>query len=213
MTAIGATLAALLSLGAGDRGGSPARAAADDAGVTARRISFNGRPLSAAQRGTLARLEQRIGTLPDGEYWYDPRSGAAGRWGGPALALLPAGLDLGGPLPANASGGGSGRLTGVFINGRELHPADVAGLMALLGQVWPGRWWVDGQGNFGAEGSPVPIGNLVAAARARNAAAPGGGRAWSSRYEGVTPSDTMNMASDGTTTCVSTGGYSRCTGE
>ena len=32
-------------------------------------------------------------------------------------------------------------------------------------------------------------------------------------YEGTTPGQNMNLASDGTTTCVSTPSYSRCTGE
>jgi hypothetical protein len=37
----------------------------------------------------------------------------------------------------------------------------------MLGQApWPGQWWVDGQGNFGAVGQG-PIGNLVAAANQR----------------------------------------------
>src|SRR6516162_5085404 len=94
----------------------------------------------------------------------DARTGAAGRWAGPTLTFLPAGLDLAGPLPAEASGGGSGQLTAVFINGRELHPVDVAMMQQLVGQVWPGRWWVDGQGNFGLEGGP-PMGNLVSLAR------------------------------------------------
>ncbi|MFO0746886.1 MAG: hypothetical protein U1F43_14620 [Myxococcota bacterium] len=105
--------------------------------------------------------------VPAGAYWYDNGSGAAGLWGGPTRGFLGAGLGLGGALPANASGGGSGRLTGVFINGRELHPLDVQGLTAMLGQSpWPGQWWVDGQGNFGPVGSPA-VGNLVVLASQR----------------------------------------------
>jgi hypothetical protein len=136
-------------------------------------------------------------------------TGAAGLFGGPALALLPPGLDLNGKAPANASGGGQGRLTGAFINGRELHPIDVAGL--LIGAVYPGRGWVDAQGNYGIEGGPA-MGNLLAIARARRSAGQGGNSAWSKRYEG-TGGGSMNLASDGETTCVSTGGYTRCTGE
>ena len=90
-----------------------------------------------------------------------PRSGAAGRWGGPAAALLLPGLPLGGRLPPHASGGGRGHLTGVFVNGRELHPGDVRAMIAIYGQVWPGRWWVNGLGDFGPEGGPA-IGNLRA---------------------------------------------------
>jgi hypothetical protein len=177
-----------------------------------RRVRFNGRALSAEQARTLARLELAIGRLPAGEYWYDARTGASGKWGGPTLAFLPAGLDLGGPLPASASGGGQGTLTAVFINGRELHPVDVMGLREILGTVLPGRWWVDSQGTYGPEGGP-PLGNLVYIAQQRRAAGQGGSQAWSKRYEGATPRDNMNMASDGTTTCVSVSGYSHCTGE
>ncbi len=178
----------------------------------ARAVRFNGHPLEAVELATLERIERSIGRIPDGDYWYDAHSGASGRWGGPALAFLPAGLRLGGELPASASGGGQGTLTGVFVNGRELHPIDVAGLQNLVGQVLPGRWWVDGSANYGLEGGP-PMGNLLAIARTRKGTGQGGGRAWSKRYEGVSPSGNMNMASDGNTTCVSVSGYSHCTGE
>jgi hypothetical protein len=178
---------------------------------TVRAVQINGRALTAAQLRTLEQLERTYGRLNDGAYWYDARTGASGRWGGPTLAFLPAGLDLAGPLPAEASGGGSGQLTGVFVNGRELHPLDVAMMQQLVGQVWPGRWWVDAQGYFGLEGGP-PVGNLVALAQSRRQSG-GGSKAWSKHYEGTTPGQNMNLASDGTTTCVSTAGYSHCTGE
>jgi hypothetical protein len=179
-------------------------------GGSTRKIRFNKRLLGASELATLERLERGVGRLDDGAYWYDPRTGASGRWGGPALAFLPAGLTLGGPLPADASGGGQGTLTAVFVNGRELHPLDVLGLQQLIGQVFPGRWWVDAQGNYGLEGGP-PLGNLIALARAHRSSS--GGQAWSKHYEGVTPGQNMNLASDGTTTCVSTPNYSHCTGE
>jgi hypothetical protein len=191
--------------------GSAASARDAPPGASGRAIRFNGRALDGPQRETLGRVERAIGTIPDGDYWYDPRTGASGRWGGPALAFLVAGLDLGGPLPAEASGGGRGTLTGVFVNGRELHPVDVAGLQQIIGAVTPGRWWVDAAGNYGPEGG-LAVGNLVALAQARRGGG-SGGRAWSRHYEGVTPRDNLNMASDGTTTCVSVSGYSRCTGE
>jgi hypothetical protein len=140
-----------------------------------RSVAFNGRPLDAAGLSTLAALEQRYNQrVPDGSYWYDPVSGAAGVWNGPMIALLPAGLTLGGPLPAEASGGGHGRLTGVFINGRELHPVDVQNLRASLGQVWPGRWRVDAHGNAGPENGP-PVMNLYVIAQQRRAAGGRGG--------------------------------------
>jgi hypothetical protein len=134
----------------------------------ARRITFNGGELDPMGWRVLEQLEAYTRSLlPDGDYWYDRMSGVAGRWGGPAAVMLIPGLPLGGRLPAEASGGGSGRLTGIFVNGRELHPDDVRALMALYGQAWPGRWWVNGRGDFGAEGGPA-LGNLrVAATQAR----------------------------------------------
>jgi hypothetical protein len=135
-----------------------------------RRVTFNAAPLDERGWRVLEQLEALGGArLPNGEYWYDPASGAAGRWGGPAAILLLPGLPLGGRLPAQASGGGNGRLTGIFVNGRELHPYDVAALIATYGQAWPGRWWVNGAGDFGPEGGPA-VGNLRRAAAARGGA-------------------------------------------
>lgn len=153
-TLVALTLATLPLVGA--HAEPPAR----EVGAT-RGISLNGRPASARDLAILARFEASWGVrIPAGSYWYDDVSGAAGWWGGPTRGFLGPGLGLGGPLPANASGGGRGDLTGVFINGRELHPLDVQGLTMLLGQApWPGRWWVDGQGWFGALGGPA-MGNL-----------------------------------------------------
>jgi hypothetical protein len=137
----------------------------------ARAIRINGVAARPEDLATLTRLEAAWGQrLPDGDYWYDDKSGVAGPWGGPATAFLGAGLGLSGvAVPAAASGGGTGSLTGVFVNGRELHPTDVQGLTSLLGQSpWPGQWWVDGQGNYGQPGQPA-MGNLVAIARQRQA--------------------------------------------
>jgi hypothetical protein len=137
-----------------------------------RRITFNGGALDDRGWRVLEQLEALGGArLANGDYWYDSGSGAAGRWGGPAAILLLPGLPLGGRLPAQASGGGNGRLTGVFVNGRELHPYDVAALIAMYGQAWPGRWWVNGASDFGPEGGPA-IGNL------RRAAATARGGSW-----------------------------------
>ena len=134
-------------------------------GPTERRFSFNGRAATPEDLKTLGEIERWYGQpAPEGDYWYDARSGAAGTWGGPTLGFLPAGLALGGPLPANASGGGDGRLTGVFINGRELHPVDVQVLQRLYGQVYRGRFWVDAQGNAGPEGGAAIV-NLIVLAK------------------------------------------------
>ena len=110
----------------------------------------------------LKMIEQRWNIrIPNGNYWYDRFSGAWGMEGGPTAGWIPAGLELGGALRADASSGN----TGVFINGRELHLMDVAGLMQIT-QVYRGRWWVDAQGNFGAEGGPA-LGNLRILAQQR----------------------------------------------
>lgn len=128
----------------------------------ARKITFNGQPATPRDLEILARFEAAWGLqVPAGDYWYDNASGAGGLWGGPTRGFLGAGLGLGGAqVPAGASGGGAGQLTGVFINGRELHPLDVQGLTQLLGQApMPGQWWVDGIGNFGPQGWGA-MGNL-----------------------------------------------------
>lgn len=117
-------------------------------------VEFNGRALDAAGRAVLGRLASIIGPVPPGRYWYDPMSGGAGVIGGPAAAYLGPGLALGGPLAANASGGGDGGVTGVFINRRELHPLDVAGLRRHA-PVYAGRYWWDRFGNVGLEGGPM----------------------------------------------------------
>jgi hypothetical protein len=122
-----------------------------------RNVTFNGRALTPDQMKKLAFLEAYFGQrLPDGKYWYDNRSGAMGMWGGPAMVILPPNLGFGGPMPANASGGG----TRMFVNGRELHPIDVA---RLGGPAVPGRFWLDANGNYGIEGGPM-LGNLRAQA-------------------------------------------------
>src|SRR5258705_6103519 len=85
--------------------------------------------------------------------------------GGPTLGFIPAGLDLGGALRADASGATN---TGVFIDGRELHPADVAGLQQITAVI-PGRYWVNALGFCGYEGNPIPIANLAVLAQAARA--------------------------------------------
>lgn len=135
------------------------------------RYWFNGRAATQGDLAIVAQIERLYGTpAPPGQYWYDSASGAAGRWGGPTLGFLPAGLALGGRLPPNASGGGDGRLTGLWINGRELHPVDVQVLTTILGRVIPGRWWVDAQGNAGQDGGPAVM-NVLLIARQRGKAA------------------------------------------
>lgn len=106
-------------------------------------------------------LERQFGVrVAPGDYWYDRLSGAFGLMGGPGLGFTMPGLEVGGPLAPDASGRG----TGVFVNGRELHPLDVAALMPLVGTVYPGRYWLSYDGTYGFENGPA-VGNLIYLAR------------------------------------------------
>lgn len=135
-------------------GSSTATGAPPSSGGGQRHVTVNDVRLSDQE---LARIEQsfRVGIV-DADYWYDNVSGAWGVKGGPTRGFIYSGLNLGGPLKANASVGG----TGVFVNGRELHPLDVAGLQRCT-QVNPGRYWVGADGIGGYENGP-PFFNLIA---------------------------------------------------
>jgi hypothetical protein len=132
--------------------------------IQSRSVVINGQRLSDQ---TVEALERtfRIKVM-DGQYWYDRMNGSWGLQGGPTAGFIMAGLDLGGPLRADASNGD----TGVFINGRQLHRVDVARL-SQIGPVLPGRCWMDALGNIGLEGQPA-FGNIWLAVRALG----GGGR-------------------------------------
>lgn len=108
-------------------------------------------------------LMQAYGPIPSGDYWYDPMTGFWGVAGGPSIGRIMPGLELGGPLRADASGGGYGDLTGVFVNGREIHPEEYQYLVALFGQVLPGRYWLGPTMIGGIEGYPATF-NLAATA-------------------------------------------------
>ncbi len=87
--------------------------------------------------------------VPAGRYWYDAVSGLWGQEGGPNLGQMVPGLDLGGALKADASGKGSG----VFINGREIHAIEVLQLMEYFGgPIQAGRYWLQADGVGGVEG-------------------------------------------------------------
>ncbi|WP_224365056.1 hypothetical protein [Hyalangium versicolor] len=148
-----------------------------------RQFAVNRVRLSDAQ---LQALESTYHTrFQDGRYWYDHSSGAWGVEGGPGVGVIPAELPIGGPLRADASNGD----TGFFVNGRELHSADVAGLQRFWPAVFPGRYWVDARGNYGIEGGQV-LGNLQALAQARAQVQAmqltGGGGPWSVFSGGTT---------------------------
>lgn len=165
-----ATLAAAAAVLSGCGGGdgaaappAPPTAVPSHVGIASRaavqrNVTVNGQSLSAAQ---LDELQQNFQLqIEDGSYWYDRRSGAVGPAGGPTLAFIVPDLDLGGPLAADASDGG----TGVFLNGRELPQYDLIELTRLVGFVAAGRYFLDASGNAGFEGGP-PMINLVAASR------------------------------------------------
>lgn len=125
---------------------------------------------------TLSRFEQRFHChVPAGSYWYDRRCGAWGREGGPTLGFLPAGLNLGGRLRADASAGD----TGVFVNGRQLHLQDKLGLEQMGVPVQRGHWWLRANGDFGRDGLPFVLGNLLRIVRGHR------GRAYGSVYSSI----------------------------
>jgi hypothetical protein len=98
-----------------------------------RNVIMNGRRLSDDE---LRAIEQTYRLrIPDADYWYDRVLGAWGVRGGPTIGFIRPGLDLGGPMAADASGRG----VGVFVNGRALHPIDVMALQAITGPIMPGR--------------------------------------------------------------------------
>ena len=109
-------------------------------------IFVNGERLPPA---TIQALEYQYRVrLQPGCYWYDRLSGMWGLEGGPTVGQIFPGLALGGPLRANASGGN----TGVFINSRELHQAEVAYLQRCT-PVFQGRYWMNAAGIGGLDNS------------------------------------------------------------
>ncbi len=153
--------------------------------AAARNVNVNGAKISIA---LLADLERRYQLrFYDGDYWYDPASGACGVLGGPVMAFIIPGLTLGGALAADASAGN----TGVFINGRELPQFDLIMLTRLIGFIVPGRYYLDANGNAGFEGGP-PLANLIAASRQAQRA--GGGDLW---YSAANNAGSTHYIADG----------------
>lgn len=111
----------------------------------------------------IGELENQYQTrMVSGRYWYDKTSGALGYEGGPTVTFILPGLQLGGPLPADISGGGSD----VFINGREIHPREMSILQDMLGNISRGEYWLDAVGNMGTVGSEA-FANLAQIAASR----------------------------------------------
>jgi len=137
-------------------------------------VVVNGRELTVQQAQAIQSL-YGYGP-PPGHYWYDSRSGAWGIEGRATAGFIMPGHNLGW-LRADASHGN----TGVFINGRGLNMAEALFLQQTFGAVCRGRWWLDGRtGYWGAEGNPIPLGNIMAAMRMqRGGGGNGGDNFWS----------------------------------
>lgn len=124
-------------------------------------VFINGRELKREQVMAIAGA-YHYAPYP-GRYWYDTVSGAWGVEGRETAGFLMPGHDFG-HLAASASAGN----TGVFVNGRELNLAEALGIQRTFGAVYRGRWWLDGRtGNYGMEGNPMPLGNMVAMLQAK----------------------------------------------
>ncbi len=153
------------------------------ASLFAQDVIVNRQPVTAEQ---IQALQQRLGipanvaAIAPGSYWYDRVSGLWGLEGGPTVGQIFPDLDLGGPLPSDISAGG----TGVFINGREIHPQEALYLQQVFGYVLPGRYWLDWMGNGGYEGGPA-IFNLRAAAAASGAGGLYGGSTTRTPFGGL----------------------------
>jgi hypothetical protein len=151
--------------------------------VTTGSVVINGRELSERE---LQDFKARYGARPRaGRWWYDAMSGLFGVDGGPALGFMFPGHDFG-TLSELASGPAG---TGVFINGRELPVSEWAIWTATFGNiVLPGRYWLDGAANYGVEGLPMPLGNLLLVLANRRGGRQGGGGGdggdnfWSTRF-------------------------------
>ena len=148
---------------------------ADGQSEAAPEVRINGNVMSPE---LLAEFEALYGVKPvPGDYWYDARSGLYGIMGQPTAGMMMPGHSLG-QMPENASGGNSG----VFVNGRHLTAVEVNYIAMLLQTpAIPGRYWLDGYGNWGVEGFPVPLVNFYEVARARSGSG-GGDNFWSSHF-------------------------------
>jgi hypothetical protein len=112
--------------------------------------------------------------LREGHYWYDHVSGLWGEIGGPSQGQIEPRLKLGRRLDARASVGVQVGITGVFVNGREIHPIELAQLQRLFGPVRRARYWLNARGIGGYEGGAVQWDlRTVAMARRRSAGASG----------------------------------------
>ncbi|MEL7298534.1 MAG: hypothetical protein AAGJ86_12800 [Pseudomonadota bacterium] len=155
-------------------------------------VIVNGETLSEQD---VLELMQLYGSVVPGDYWYDSLSGLYGKRNGPPEGQLHPGLRVGGALSPSASGGGQGRMTGVFINGREIHPMEYRFYQSLFGQVLPGRFWMNAQGIGGYVGGP-PIFNVVQAMQQSRQRGGNSGSVYMP-WIGGKPGTSVGRASDG----------------
>ncbi len=141
-------------------------------------VIINGVALNAAQ---VREFKNTYGIEPKpGNYWYDAKSGLYGVVGYPAFGFMLPGHNFG-IMDSKVSNGN----TGIFVNGRELPMSEYTVWSYIVGNwIQPGRYWLDGKGNAGYEGSPIPIINLYVAARqnAYRGQGSGGDNFWSTRF-------------------------------
>lgn len=132
-------------------------------------VYVNGERIGAAAVHALERTYRT--RVPNGRYWYDPRSGLWGLEGGPGIGQIAPGMKLGGRLSPNASRS----RTGVYVNGRQIHDMELAYLQRLYGHVQRGRYWLDHRGLAGFEGGPAQFDLHAAVAGASGYNRNGGG--------------------------------------
>lgn len=123
-----------------------------------RKVVVNGQPIPDR---LVASVEMRIGKIEPGKYWYDPRSGFWGPWGGPLFGAIPHGLkEFGSALPPPDCSAGNAN---VFINGRQLQKKELSLLLKKGLPDFPGsRFALDADGTVGdTAGRPIKcIGKL-----------------------------------------------------
>lgn len=99
---------------------------------------------TALTPGEIHWIASQTGTqIPPGRYWYDGIAGTWGYEGGGAQGRAYPGVQLGGVLRRDISGG----TTGIVINGRELPHSDLD-LVPALRLVLPGHYTVTADGNM-----------------------------------------------------------------
>ena len=129
-------------------------------------VIVNGMPVDTVLVDQLEKT-YRTPIVPN-RYWYDARTGLWGVEGGPSSGRIAPGVPLPGPLDPRASVGRLAGITGVVINGREIHPEELKFLRTLYGTVNRARYWLNADGVGGYENGP-PLFNLNQAIRARAA--------------------------------------------